>query len=183
MASEEAAELVRRHLRAPYAYPALREQLEKSAERVIGAYIRRNADEFRNVEFSEKAIEIALGDGVSVAGRIDLVRKIDTGEVTIVDLKSTERSQSEAATETQLHIYALGYQELTGRRPDYVEIYELDQLKQKSRSVDDEFMADVKRDVVAAANALRHNHLPPKPSVKTCGTCDYCQLCSSAKTT
>jgi DNA helicase-2/ATP-dependent DNA helicase PcrA len=180
---EEAAELVRRHLRAPYAYPALREQLEKSAERVIGAYIRRNADEFRNVEFSEKAIEIALGDGVSVAGRIDLVRKIDTGEVTIVDLKSTERSQSEAATETQLHIYALGYQELTGRRPDYVEIYELDQLKQKSRSVDDEFMADVKRDVVAAANALRHNHLPPKPSVKTCGTCDYCQLCSSAKTT
>ncbi|BDU71417.1 ATP-dependent helicase [Mesoterricola silvestris] len=179
---EESAELVRRHLRAPYAYPALREQLERSAERVIGAYIRRNSDKFRHVEFSEKAIEIALGDGVSVAGRIDLVRKIETGEVTIVDLKSTDRAQSEAATETQLHIYALGYQELTGRRPDYVEIYELDQLKQKSRSVDDEFMVDVRRDVVSAADALRQNKLPPNPSVKTCGKCDYCQMCSAAKT-
>jgi DNA helicase-2/ATP-dependent DNA helicase PcrA len=179
--ADEAIDLVRRHLRAPYAYPALREQLEKAAERVIGAYIRQNESELQNLEFSEKAIEITLGDGVSVAGRIDLVRKIDTGEVTIVDLKSTERAQADSVTETQLHIYALGYQELTGRRPDYVEIYELDELKQKSRSVDDDFIADVKRDVVSAAHALRRNQLPPNPSVRACGTCDYCRLCSEAR--
>lgn len=177
---EEAADLVQRHLRAPYAYPALREQLAGAAQRVIDAYIRKNAKDFKNLEFSEKGIEIALGDGVSVAGRIDLVRKIDTGEVTIVDLKSTDRAQAEAVTETQLHIYALGYQELTGRPADYVEIYELDEQKQKRRSVDDEFIADVKRDVRGAAQALRVNQLPPKPSTKACGQCDYCNLCSAA---
>ena len=177
---EEAAALVQRHLRAPYAYPALREQLEGAARRVIDAYIRKNAKDFKNLEFSEKAIEIALGDGVSVAGRIDLVRKIDTGEVTIVDLKSNDRAQAEAVTETQLHIYALGYQELTGRPADYVEIYELDEQKQKRRSVDDEFIADVKRDVRGAAQALRENALPVKPSIKTCGQCDYCNLCSAS---
>lgn len=176
----EAAALVQRHLRAPYAYPALREQLEAAAQRVIHAYIRKNADDFRNLEFSEKAIEIALGDGVSVAGRIDLVRKVDTGEVTIVDLKSNDRAQAEAVTETQLHIYALGYQELTGRPADYVEIYELDAQKQKRRSVDDDFIADVKRDVRGAAQALRDNQLPVRPSAKTCGRCDYCNLCSAS---
>jgi DNA helicase-2/ATP-dependent DNA helicase PcrA len=36
-------------------------------------------------------------------------------EMRIVDLKSTDRAQPEKVTETQLHIYALGYQELTGR--------------------------------------------------------------------
>jgi len=176
----EAVALVQRHLRAPYAYPALREKLEQAAQRVLEGYIRKNAADFKNLEFSEKAIEIALGDGVAVAGRIDLVRRIDTGEVTIVDLKSNDRSQAEAVTETQLHIYALGYQELTGRGADYVEIYELDEQKQKRRSVDEDFIADVKRDVRAAAAALRSNDLPPKPHEKTCANCDYCHLCSAA---
>ena len=76
-----------------------------------------NAELFDKIEFSEKQIEINLGDGVTVSGRIDLVRRIDTGETTIVDLKSTDRAQPEEVTETQLHIYALGYQELTGRKP------------------------------------------------------------------
>jgi len=178
--AEEAAALVQRHLRAPYAYPALREKLDDAARRVIDAYIRRNAADFKHLEFSEKAIEIALGDGVSVAGRIDLVRRIDTGEVTIVDLKSNDRAQAEAVTETQLHIYALGYQELTGRPADYVEIYELDEQKRKRRSVDDDFIADVKRNVRGAAQALRDNVLPPQPNAKACGRCDYCNLCSAA---
>ena len=176
----EAAALVERHLRAPYAYPALREKLAAAARRVIDAYIRKNEREFSKVEFSEKAIEIALGDGVSVVGRIDLVRRLDTGETTIVDLKSTDRAQSDDITETQLHIYALGYQELTGRRADYVEIYQLDDQKQKRRPVGDEFMDDVKRDVRAAAQALRENNLVPAPAKKSCNKCDYCNLCSAA---
>ncbi|QOZ23111.1 ATP-dependent DNA helicase [Bradyrhizobium sp. CCBAU 51753] len=177
---DEATALVQRHLRAPYAYPALREKLEQAARHVVESYIRKNAAQFNNLEFSEKAIEIALGDGVSVAGRIDLVRRIDTGEVTIVDLKSNDRAQTEMVTETQLHIYALGYQELTGRSADYVEIYELDDQKQKRRSVDDDFIADVKRDVRTAATALRSNDLPAKPRGQSCGQCDYRRLCSAA---
>lgn len=117
---------------------------------------------------------------MAVAGRIDLVRRLDTNEVTIVDLKSNDRAQSEAVTETQLHIYALGYQELTGRPADYVEIYELDEQKQKRRSVDDDFIEDVKRDVLTAAAALRADDLQPKPHEKTCGWCDYGHLCSAA---
>lgn len=177
----ESENLVQRHLRTPYANPALRENLEKSARKVIESYIQKNTDDFKNIEFSEKAIEIPLGDGISVAGRIDLVRKLDTGEVTIVDLKSTDRAQAESVTEKQLHIYALGYKELTGRDADFVEIYELDHQKKKKRSVDENFINEVKDDIRNAARGLRENNLPAKPSQKSCSQCDYCMLCSSAK--
>ncbi|WP_338883621.1 ATP-dependent DNA helicase [Aeromonas hydrophila] len=178
---EEAGELVQRHLHAPYAYPALREKLDAAARRVVEAYIRKNSKTFPSLEFSEKNVEISLGDGVTVAGRIDLVRRLDTDEITIVDLKSTDRAQAEVVTETQLHIYALGYQELTGRSADYVEIYELDEQKQKRRSVDNEFMLDVERDIRESAIALRENKMSATPTALKCSKCDYSNLCSASR--
>jgi len=177
---DEVRDLVTTHLHAPYAYPALRQQLEESAEHVLRDYLHDNADEFDKIEFSEKQIEINLGGGVNVIGRIDLVRRVDTGETTIVDLKSSDRAQAEDVTETQLHVYALGYQDLTGRRPDYVEIYELDERKRKPRSVDDDFVEDVKVRTRAAAAALRSGELAAAPSGKKCATCDYKGMCSRA---
>ena len=179
--SAEASRLVETHLHTPYAYPALRQQLEAAAERVVRDYLNDNAKLFDKIEFSEKQIEISLGDGVTVVGRIDLVRRIDTGETTIVDLKSSERAQAEDVTETQLHVYALGYQDLTGRRADYVEIYELDQRKRKPRSVDDDFIADVKIKVRDAAEALRTNDLPATSSPKKCKACDYRGMCTAGR--
>ena len=173
--------LVETHLHAPYAYPALRQQLEATAERVLRDYLTDNAALFDKIEFSEKQIEVSLGDGVSIVGRIDLVRRIDTGETTIVDLKSSDRAQPEDVTEAQLHVYALGYQDLTGRRPDYVEIYELDERKRKPRSVDDDFIADVKTKVRDAAEALRTATLPTVPTPKKCGTCDYRGMCTAGR--
>ncbi len=97
-----------------------------------------------------------------------------------MDLKSTHRAQPEDVTETQLHIYALGYQELTGRNADYVEIYNLDKREKKPRSVDEDFLGDVKDKVKGAALALRHGELIPAPTLSKCGTCDYQRMCSAA---
>jgi len=176
---KEVDTLIDRHLHAPYAYPALKENLEAAAKKVVQSYIHDNKANFKNIEFSEKQIEIGLQDGVSVVGRIDLVRRIDTGETTIVDLKSSDRAQAEEVTETQLHIYALGYQELTGRPADYVEIYELDEGKRKPRSVDAEFIDDVKEKMTHAAHALRVGDLSAQPSIGKCKTCDYKGMCSA----
>jgi DNA helicase-2/ATP-dependent DNA helicase PcrA len=167
------------HLHTPYAYPALRDALEESARRIVGDYLRDNRELFDKIEFAEKGIEINLGDGVTVNGRIDLVRRVDTGETTIVDLKSNDRAQADEVTEAQLHTYALGYKELTGRNADFVEIYDLDGRKRKPRSVDDDFIEDVKKGVRAAAAALRKGALKPRPGEKKCGQCDYRRLCSA----
>jgi ATP-dependent DNA helicase UvrD/PcrA len=176
-------DLVATHLHAPFANPILRQRLEQAAERVLRNYIHDNRGNFDKIEFSEKQIDISLADGVSVIGRIDLVRRKDTDETTIVDLKSSHRAQAENVTELQLHIYALGYEELTGKRADYVEVYELEERKRKPRSVDDSFIVDVKENVSKAAQALRQSKMPAIATHKNCGGCDYRGLCTAGART
>ena len=180
-ADKEIPDLLARHLHAPYAYPALRDNIEKAAEKVLRNYLTDNRKDFDKIEYSEKSIEINLGDGVTVKGRIDLVRRLDTNKTYIVDLKSNDRVQAEEVTETQLHIYALGYQELTGKRADYVETYALEERKRTPRSVDDDFIVDVKDKVRGAAKALRTGAMPVAPETKKCGACDYRRLCTAGR--
>lgn len=177
----DVAALVERHLHVPYAYRSLRETLANSARAVVSNYLADNAALLRNIEFSEKTISIDLGDGITVSGRIDLVRRLDTNETTIVDLKSKDRVQAEDVTEAQLHIYALGYRELTGRDADYVEIYNLEERQKKPRSVDADFIDDVRTDVRDAANSLRQNDFPTKTSHRSCPTCDYLGMCRAGQ--
>jgi len=177
----DAERLVATHLHVPFAYPALKDTLAANAKAVIGGYIAKNKADFDKIEFSEQTIELNLGDGVSVVGRVDLVRRKDTGEVTIVDLKTAERSQAEEVTEMQLHIYALGYRELTGRNADYVEIYELEEQKRKPRSVDEDFIEDVRTSVRSAAESLRAGKLDATPTLSACAECDFTGLCSSCR--
>ncbi len=175
----DADELVDRHLHVPFAYPTLRETMRASAKRTVANYIEARKSEFNKIEFSEKAIEVALEDGINVSGRIDLVRRRDTDSIAIVDLKSTERAQAEELTEAQLHIYALGYRELTGKDADYVETYELDTQTRKPRAVDEDLITDVIGKVKATADALRANSFPATPNAIQCGRCDFSRLCSS----
>jgi ATP-dependent DNA helicase UvrD/PcrA len=173
-----ATELVDRHLRVPFAYPTLRETMRRAAVHVVSDYIRARKSEFDKIEFSEKEIEVSLGDGVSVSGRIDLVRRRDTNEVAIVDLKSNKDAQAPELTDSQLHIYALGYRDLTGHNADYVETYELDHQKRISRAVDDDIIKDVTKEVHATAKALRDANFPPRPTDRSCGKCDFRRMCS-----
>jgi DNA helicase-2/ATP-dependent DNA helicase PcrA len=98
---------------------------------------------------------------------------------TLVDLKSNDRAQAESVSQIQLHIYALGYRELTGHRADYVEVYDLDGRKRSARRVDDGLLRGIAADVRAAADALRKGVLRKRPSKKRCGECDFRMVCSS----
>jgi DNA helicase-2/ATP-dependent DNA helicase PcrA len=176
----EAESLVSTHLHVPFAYPALRQTLEAAARRVVSEYLLTRKDDLTRLEYAEKQVELDLGDGVAVVGRVDLVRRLDTGEVSIVDMKASDMAQPERTTEQQLHIYAVGYEQLTGKRAEYVEIYELDTQTRKARTVDDGFVAEVKSQIKAAAVALKLNQLPAQPTVARCRSCDVCQVCQSA---
>ena len=180
VSEDDVPDLVSRHLRTPYAGRELRSRLETAAGRDIRNYIRDNVERLRRVEFTERAIEIHLGDGVSIRGRIDLVRRTDTDETTIVDLKSNERSQRENVTELQLHTYALGYKELTGRDADHVEIYELSERKSAPRPVDEDFIHDVRQKTREAADALREMRLVPDPTISKCRQCEFSSLCGKS---
>jgi len=92
----------------------------------------------------------------------------------------TRSQKAEELTEAQLHIYALGYRELTGKDADFVETYELDTQKRKPRAVDEDLIAEVKKRVNSTAKALRANEFPAKPNENKCSRCDFRKMCSSS---
>lgn len=128
---------------------------------------------------SEKQIQVHLGEGIVVDGRIDLIRRLDTDEVSIVDFKSTERAQAEDVTRDQLHVYALGYQELSGERPDLIEVLNLDERGRSTREeVEADLLDGVRVRIEAAGESLRTNALPRHTQWCThCDTCDMAALC------
>ncbi len=171
--------LVNTHLHMPYASSRLAEDLRTSAIRVVRKYLEDNKELLTQVEYSEKEVEIHLENGVTIRGRIDLVRRLDNDEITIVDLKSNDRAQAEETTEVQLHTYALGYEELTGQPADFVETYELDDGRRIPRAVDGAFIEDVKSRTQEAARALGSGTFEPRPDAKKCSVCDTRALCSA----
>lgn len=177
---ESASVLIDRHMHTPFAYPALREQLRASGVKAIERYFVQHGKEIANTELSEKQIRVHVAPGITVDGRIDLVRRLDTGEVAVVDFKSTERAQAEDVTRDQLHVYAVGYQELTGSSADVIEVLNLDEKGKSTREPVDEPLLDAVRDKIrTAGEALRANNLPRLPvwDQHTCGSCDLVGLC------
>jgi len=155
----DVAELVSRHLHTPYAYPALREQLEASAVKSLNRYFDQHGDDLARTLHSEKQIQVRIAPGITVDGRIDLIKRLDTNEVSIVDFKSTDRAQAEDVTRDQLHVYAIGYQDLTGENADVIEVLNLDADGKNTReSVQDELLANMKSRIKGIAEEIRENH-------------------------
>lgn len=98
----------------------------------------------------------------------------------IVDFKSTERAQAEDVTRDQLHVYAVGYQELTGRSADLIEVLNLDEKGKTTREpVSDPLLATVREKIREAGEALRTNELTRLATweEQKCGSCDLVGLC------
>ncbi len=177
---DSAAALIDRHLSAPFAFPALREQLRSAGIKALERYFDAHGREIANTEFSEKQIQVHVAPGVTVDGRIDLIRRLDTGEVAIVDFKSTERAQAEDVTRDQLHVYAVGYRELTGKSADLIEVLNLDEKGKTTREpVNDPLLTTVREKIREAGEALRSNELLRLATweEQKCGSCDLVGLC------
>ncbi|MDN5856165.1 MAG: PD-(D/E)XK nuclease family protein, partial [Actinomycetia bacterium] len=175
----DAEELVDRHLHVPFAYPELRQTLRTSAITAIKRYFAVHGDEIARTEHSEKQIQVHVAPGVTVDGRIDLIRRLDTDELSIVDFKSTERSQAEDVTRDQLHVYAVGYQELTGEDADLIEVLNLDEAGKNTREeVEDNLLRNVRNRIHDAGASIRDNDLPRLPLWgDSCERCDLAALC------
>jgi DNA helicase-2/ATP-dependent DNA helicase PcrA len=175
VADAEVEDLVDRHLHVPFAYAALHEQLRKAAIDAVDRYLRGNRGQLANTLYAEQQVQVHVAPGITVDGRIDLIRRLDTQETSIVDFKSTERAQAEDVTRDQLHVYALGYQELTDERADLVEVLNLDAGSASTREVvDDNLLDGISHKIRTAGQSLRDNELPRHQ--RWCQACDRCDL-------
>lgn len=166
------------HFHLPYAWQSLKDDMRQQADKALRRYLTDNGAILDKVKYAEQAIELKLAEGIVVHGRIDLIRRTDTNEVIIIDFKSTERSQEEDVTRQQLHIYALGYQQLTGSRADLVEIYNLDEGAGATirELVDDAMLQKTETAIVAAGCEIKDNSLC---RVGQCAGCDFTGICRS----
>ena len=179
ISDKDIPELLDTHLHLPFAYPKLKEQLRKSAEKALAGYLDENGKNLDKVQHVEQVVEVQVSDNVVVNGRIDLIKKLDTGEVSIVDFKSTERAQPEDVTREQLHVYAVGYEQLTGKDANLVEIYNLDSGGSMREEVDRALVNSTKDLILGAADKLRQNRFPLQPKTdKECLSCDVKGICS-----
>jgi DNA helicase-2/ATP-dependent DNA helicase PcrA len=174
-----AEDLVDRHLHAPYAYSALKATLSAAAIKAVQRYLTEHAGDLERAVHSEKQIQVHVAPGITVDGRIDLVRRLDTDELAIVDFKSTARAQDEDVTRDQLHVYAVGYEELTGERADLVEVLNLDEEGKTIRElVEDPLLTEVRGCIREAGDSLRMNDLPRLELWgDKCAKCDLAELC------
>jgi DNA helicase-2/ATP-dependent DNA helicase PcrA len=174
--ADDVPRLVTNHLHLPFANAAVQSNLERAANQALTRYITEHGRNLDKLEHVERVIELKLDEGVVVNGRIDLIRHTDTDEIVIVDFKSDERAQEENITQRQLHVYAVGYEQLTGTRADLIEIHNLDRGGAIREVVDESLTADTLVTVTQAGRNLRTNTLPRHRA--WCNNCDDCDLVS-----
>lgn len=98
-----------------------------------------------------------------------------------MDFKSTERAQDEDITRQQLHVYAMGYQELTGSSADLIEVLNLDERGKSTREVVDASLLDDTTTMIRnAGDAIRSNNLPRV--AHWCESCERCDLAGICRT-
>lgn len=176
-------ELLDTHLQVRYAYPELEANLRRSAEEALGRYLREHGPYLDRLEHAEEMVELTLPDGIVVHGRIDLIKRTDTGEVVVVDFKSVERAQAEEITRLQLHVYALGYEQRFGRRADLIEVHNLDEGGSVREVVNEAMSKETVAAVTDAGQNLRDNRLDRLAVwCDECARCDLAGICRSRPT-
>jgi DNA helicase-2/ATP-dependent DNA helicase PcrA len=176
--TDDIPRLVSEHLHLPFASKDVEEHLLHEANEALTRYLNEYSDTLTKLEHVEKIIELRLADRIVINGRIDLIRRTDTDELVIVDFKSDERAQVEEITEKQLHIYAYGYEQLSGRRADLIEVHNLDKGGALREVVDQTMLTNTITSVHEAGIRLREDNLPRLDRwTKTCQRCDVVGIC------
>ena len=104
---------------------------------------------------------------------MDYLRRLDTGERSIVEQKTAEDAEVYHSTRVQLLLGALGIQSLTGRAPDLMETHQMQERGSHSREVvDADMLAEAEEMALAAGRAIKDGQLPRL--TMACGTCAKC---------
>lgn len=166
----------------PYATPKQQNMMLESAKRAIKKYVDKNKGHFNDIKYAESEIEMDMGNGVTVNGRIDMVKEVTIDgqkKTVIVDFKTANKRVLDAIKKEQLKIYALGYERLTGKQADYLEIYHLDSENTAREPVTEKLTVDVETEIKQAADSIRRNDLPKSCSKENCTSCHLGHLCLS----
>ncbi|MGH7743096.1 MAG: RecB family exonuclease, partial [Candidatus Eiseniibacteriota bacterium] len=119
-----------------------------------------------------------------VSGRWDRIDERPEG-IVLVDYKTSEVDEDDRAAERakefardgQLGLYALAYRETRGVVPARVELRFVGSGTAGSVAVEAEHLERAQERIERAAAGIRAADFEARPAARTCGHCDYRQIC------
>ena len=142
-------------------------------------------------KFYEQKIEVPISDNIILKGRVDLVKKTDNESkkvnVYVVDFKTEiEESRSIISSidderKTQLLIYAMGYENLTGTKADFIQIHNLDNSNKDTQVINEEDIKFLKNEINIGTKAIAENNIHKICTKEKCEVCYVRKLCISNK--
>jgi DNA helicase II / ATP-dependent DNA helicase PcrA len=108
--------------------------------------------------------------------------------VTITDYKSSDvrdpvRARKRARESLQLAIYAMGYEAMTGRLPDAVQLHFLESGLVGRAEVEPKLLAKAREKIARAAAGIRARDYTARPDRLACTWCAYREICPSSVAT
>ena len=105
--------------------------------------------------------------------------------VTITDYKSSDvrdplKARQRARDSLQLTIYAMGYEAMTGRLPDTVQLHFLETGLVGQAVVDAKRLAKGRQSIATAAAGIRAGVFDPTPDAMACSYCPYRDICPAS---
>jgi DNA helicase-2/ATP-dependent DNA helicase PcrA len=105
--------------------------------------------------------------------------------VTITDYKSSDvrdpvRARQRARDSLQLQIYAMGYEALTGRLPDAVQLHFLESGLVGRAEIDPKRLDKARTTIARAASGMRARDYTAKPDHLSCSYCPFREICPSS---
>nr|MBA2374209.1 PD-(D/E)XK nuclease family protein [Chloroflexota bacterium] len=105
--------------------------------------------------------------------------------VTITDYKSSDvrdpvKARQRARDSLQLQIYAMGYEAMTGRLPDAVQLHFLESGLVGRVEVEPKRLAKARRQIAQAAAGMRAREYTAKPDYLSCTYCAFRDICPSS---
>jgi DNA helicase-2/ATP-dependent DNA helicase PcrA len=128
---------------------------------------------------AEEGFWLKIG-GHSIKGRADRIDEIDGG-VEIVDYKTGKAKEKlEGDDKMQLLIYQLAAEECLGLKPQKLTYYYLNSGQTISFLGKEEDKIKLKEQILAEIEEMRVSEFPadPKSGARTCGNCDYKEICN-----
>jgi RecB family exonuclease len=108
--------------------------------------------------------------------------------VTITDYKSSDvrdpvKARQRTRDSLQLQIYAMGYEAMTGRLPDRLQLHFLDSGLVGQVDVDPKRLTKARRTIATATAGIRARDYTPSPDRTTCSYCPFRGICPSSAAT
>lgn len=130
-----------------------------------------------NVVGQEKRFTIHCENGVDLIGRMDQINRIAPGEVEIIDYKTGKpKSETHAAKDLQLSVYALAAHEVLDVTPVRLIYYNLQTNECVSASRDAKQLQEVRGTIQEVAADIRAREFPARPGF-VCKNCEFRFIC------